>query len=425
MNKKNFALLFLLSVAFLVSAQNFDQYFTNKACRVDFHFCGNNHQTEVFFDQVKQEPFWGGRQRHLDDDMNLGDFRFEVIDSASQQVIYRDGFNALFSEWQSTPEAAHVSKDFEQVVQFPYPKQTVVVAVEKRTDFFSWKELSRMIVNPTDLLIDKTLPQTYPVKIIAKHAPTDQAVDIAVVAEGYMADEQAKFYADAQKLLENLLTHEPFKSNAGKINVYAIASVSQDSGVSVPQDSVWKNTVVGSHFYTFYEPRYLTTSNIKKIRDIAALVPYDAIYVLANTSRYGGGGFYNFYTLSTVDNKYSTQVEVHEFGHGFAGLGDEYFYDHDALSDFYDLSKEPWEPNLTTLKYFDKKWRSMLNDSVPVPTPDTEAYKNTVGVFEGGGYMSKGMYRPYEDCRMRTNAYPSFCPVCQAAIEKRIRLLTE
>ena len=425
--KKIILLLYLISGCNLAfGSQLFNDYFTGKACRVDFHFCGNSKLTTVFLDNIKQEPFWGGRRNHLDKDLNLGDFRFRLLDSLSNQTIYINGFDALFREWQSTPEATRTSKSFEQSLQFPFPKKTVILVIEKRIDFDQWQELFRYTLQPDDKLIERRTPHAVPVKTIYQANTPEHAVDIAVIAEGYTTAEQDKFYRDAQQLADNLFTHEPFASNKDRFNIYAIAVPSEDSGVSIPQDSIWKNTAVSSHFYTFYEPRYLTTLSTKKVCDLAALVPYDAIYILANTATYGGGGIYNLYALTAADNKMVTQVSVHEFGHSFAGLADEYFYEHqDVLSGMYDLKQEPWEPNITSLVHFDQKWEAEVQKGVPIPTPATDRYKGEIGVFEGGGYITKGMYRPSFDCRMRTNTAPDFCPVCRQAIERMIRFLTE
>lgn len=406
-------------------AQRYDDFFLDKACRVDFHLCGNAQQTTIYLDNVKLEPFWGGRRSNLSRDLNLGDFRFRVLDSISNRQIYVDGFSALYKEWQTTPEAKTVSRSFEQTIQFPFPKKTVTLIIEKRIDLDHWEELFRYSLSPADKLIQRSNPKAVPVKIISKTVSPDKAIDIAVIAEGYTAKEKAKFYLDAQHLADNLLTHEPFTKYKSRINIYAIAAPSDDSGISLSTDSLWKNTAVGAHFYTFYESRYMTTTNIFKIRDLAALVPYDAIYVLANTTTYGGGGIFNFYALTAAGNKLSTQVTVHEFGHSFAGLADEYFYEkQDALDSMYDIKKEPWEPNITSLVQFDRKWKALVPDGTPVPTPVTEENKTKVGVFEGGGYLTKGIYRPMFDCRMRTNKAPEFCTVCQQAVERMILFLT-
>ncbi|MDD3079859.1 MAG: M64 family metallopeptidase [Paludibacter sp.] len=410
-----------------IQAQNYSDYFTEKACRIDFMFCGNDTITTAFLNKIKQEPYWGGRRQHLSEFLNLGEYRFQVTDSLSEKLIYTDGFSTLYFEWQTSDEAKYLQKGFEQSVQFPYPKKAVKISIEKRLGFDQWEPLLQFGFNPQDKLIRRNSSINVPVKEICKATTPEHAVDIAVIAEGYTAAERIKFYKDAQKLAENLFTHEPFKTYKSRINVYAIAAASQESGISMPQDNVWKNTAVGSHYYTFYEPRYLTSPNVFTIRDYASLVPYDAIYVLANTSTYGGGGIYNFYALASAGSKQAqTEVVVHEFGHSFAGLGDEYFYDKDVLDDMYDIKEEPWEPNLTSLVHFEKKWKNMLDKDTLIPTPvNDETKKLSVGVFEGGGYLSKGMYRPAYDCRMRTNEAPAFCPVCKKAVERMILFLTE
>ncbi|MEI6751726.1 MAG: M64 family metallopeptidase [Paludibacter sp.] len=417
--------LLSLSLNLSVTAQKFTDYFTGKACRVDFHFCGNARETSIFLDKVKQESFWGGRRNHLSTTLNLGDFRFRVLDSLNNHQIYINGFSALFHEWQSTPEALKVSKSFEQSIQFPFPKQTVTLIIEMRLDFDSWQELFRYSLSPTDILIQKTTPKNVPVKIITQTKTSEKAIDIAVVAEGYSAKEKQKFFKDAEQLAKNLLTHQPFTKYKNRINIYAIAAQSEETDISLSKESGWKNTAVSSHFYTFYEPRYLTTESSFNLHDFAALVPYDAIYILVNTSTYGGGGIYNFYALTAADNKLSTQVTVHEFGHSFAGLADEYFYDKDVLDGTYNIKQEPWEPNITTLVQFDKKWKSSVAQKTEIPTPLNDTIITKVGAFEGGGYLKKGMYRPSYDCRMRTNKAPEFCPVCKEAIERMILFLTE
>ncbi len=423
MSKPSFVLCLFLIYCSTFFGQQYSDFFINKSCRIDFHFCGNARQTSVFLDKVKQEPFWGGRQGHLSTDLNLGDFRFRVLDSLSNKQIYIDGFSALFHEWQSTPEAQITSKSFEQTLLFPFPKKTVTLIIEKRLDLDQWNELFRYSLSPTDKLIQKSAPKAVPVKIITQTASPEKAIDIAVIAEGYSANEQEKFYKDAQKLSENLLTHEPFTKYKSRINIYAIAAPSEQSGISLSKDSGWKNTAVNSHFYTFYSARYLTTTNTFAVRDLAALVPYDAIYVLANTSTYGGGGIFNFYALTAADNKLATQVTVHEFGHSFAGLADEYAYDTDVLDQTYDIKKEPWEPNITSLVQFDRKWKNQLTAGTAIPTIVKDSTK--LGVYEGAGYLVKKMYRPMLDCRMRTNKAPEFCPICKQAVEKMILFLTE
>ncbi|MFO7932486.1 MAG: M64 family metallopeptidase, partial [Bacteroidales bacterium] len=190
-----------------------------------------------------------------------------------------------------------------------------------------------------------------------------------------------------------------------------------------PGAGIWKNTIVNSSFYTFGIERYMTTLDFKSVCDVASNAHYDQIYILVNTSKYGGGGIYNHYSISAADNKQSREVLIHEFGHAFGGLADEYFTSAVAYNDYFNLDAEPWNPNLTTLVDFSSKWEDMVPEGVPVPTPPLDKYRKTVGVYEGGGYVSQGIYRPMIDCRMHSND-ASFCPVCTRAIEKMIRLHT-
>jgi hypothetical protein len=234
-----------------------------------------------------------------------------------------------------------------------------------------------------------------------------------------------KFREDAKRVTQYLFDEEPFKSEKEKFNVSAVLTPSPESGTDIPGEHIYKNTRFNSTFYTFDVSRYLTTSDMKNILDAAALVPYDQIYVLVNTERYGGGGFYNFVSVCTADNSLTKEVFVHEFGHGFAGLGDEYYTSDVAYEDFYNLKIEPWEPNITTLVNFGSKWKSMVKESVEIPTPRTAKYENTVGVYEGGGYMSKGIYSPFIDCQMKSNTAKGFCPVCAESIKKVIQFYSE
>jgi len=236
------------------------------------------------------------------------------------------------------------------------------------------------------------------------------------------------FMKDARTTCEEILRYEPFSSMKERFNFVAVMLPSQDSGVSVPQDNAWRQTALGSHFITFYSPRYLTTSNIHSMHDKLAGIPYEHLVILANTDTYGGGGIYNSYTLTTAHNQWFKPVVVHEFGHSFGALADEYFYEHtDHTEGTYRLDYEPWEQNISSLVDFESKWADMLPEGCDIPTKPTDKRKKnyTVGVYEGGGYITKGMYRPAVICRMRDNVATQFCPVCQRALERIIRYNTE
>ena len=209
--------------------------------------------------------------------------------------------------------------------------------------------------------------------------------------------------------MEALFTHEPFRQMQDRFNMIAVLSPSTESGTSWPAQGLWKNTALGSHFDTFYSDRYLTTLHLKRLHDVLAGTPYEHIIILVNTEHYGGGGIYNSYNLSYTGGKNFLPVVVHEFGHSFGGLGDEYSYGNDDPMYFADT--EPWEPNLTTKHNFNRKWENLVKEG-------------KAGFIEGGGYLERGVWRGFENCRMRTNEEPEFCLVCQQALKQLIDFYT-
>ena len=251
------------------------------------------------------------------------------------------------------------------------------------------------------------------------------SVDLAFLAEGYKSDEMGKFRNDVKKMADYLFAEAPFSEYKDKFNIWAVESVSQDSGTDIPGENIYVNTALNSSFYTFNIDRYLTTQDIKSVNDYAAAVPHDYIIILINSSRYGGGGVYNYYVGTTTDHPLSPKVFVHEFGHGFAGLADEYYSSSVAYDEFYPLNVEPWEPNITTLVNFDSKWKKMISKDTPIPTPAEEKYSSVTGLFEGGGYSAKGIYRSEMDCRMKSNNTKGYCAVCRNALKEMIEFYTK
>jgi hypothetical protein len=233
------------------------------------------------------------------------------------------------------------------------------------------------------------------------------------------------FRKDCERFAGYLFNSSPFGENKDKFNIWGIEAPSAESGTDIPKEDIWKKTLVNSTFYTFDLERYLMTYDNKTLRNIASNAPYDQIYILVNSDKYGGGAIYNHYSVCVNNNKYSEFVFVHEFGHGFASLADEYYTSDVAYKDFYPLDVEPTDPNLTTLVDFDSKWKDLVDEKTPIPTPDTDEYKNKVGAFEGGGYMEKGIYRPTHDCTMKSIAIDNFCPVCKRAIQQMINFYSE
>ena len=407
-------------------AASFNTAFKPSTLRIDYFLAGDAKSEIVYFSQMKEEPNWGGPHKNLTDPFNYGSYRYMAFDSASNKLLFSRGFSSLFQEWKGTAEAKKMKRAFPMTAVMPYPKNTIRFVIEKRsyeTDKF--ETLFERFINPTDYFINHELISTYPFNKIKDSGDPANHVDIAFIAEGYTAGEMEKFRKDAARMRDYFMSFEPYASNSDNFNFYAIESPSDESGITIPGKDVYVNTNIHSSFYTFDMDRYLTTFDTKSVYDIAATVPYDVIFVLINSSRYGGGGFYNHYGEGTVNHPLSQIVAIHEFGHEFAGLADEYYTSEVTYSDFYNLKFEPWEPNVTTNVNFDSKWKTMVTPETPLPTPRTDKFKTATGMFEGGGYLSKGIYSPMMDCRMKTNEAKGFCPVCTDAIIRMIRFYTE
>lgn len=424
---KKFSLFLLgIFVAFSLHAQIFTDYFTDKSLRIDYIFNGNASKQEICVEELSSLPHWAGRKHHLSELPLQGNGQIIMKDIASNKIIYKTSFSSLFQEWLETDEAQNITKGFENTFLVPYPLHPAEIEIVLLDPRRNIRTSMKHIVKPDDILIHKKgHTHITPHKYLLKSGNIDKCIDVAILAEGYTQEEMELFYKDAAIACESLFSYEPFKSMKKRFNIVAVASPSEESGVSIPRIGEWKQTALGSHFSTFYSDRYLTTSRVKAIHDALAGIPYEHIIILANTEEYGGGGIYNSYTLTTAHHPKFRPVVVHEFGHSFSGLADEYFYDNDVMTDTYPLDIEPWEQNITTKVNFTSKWEDMLAKSTPIPTPTSECKKFPVGVYEGGGYSAKGIYRPADDCRMRTNEYPTFCPVCQRSIQRIIEFYTE
>lgn len=404
-----------LSAATTASAQtgeaSFNENFCDSTLRLDYIFSGNATTQRISLDKLNLAPRWYGKHKRLAQLPVEGNGQVTVRKHGTKEVIYRNSFSTLFQEWQSYDEAKHVDKAFENVFLIPMPKDTVDVTIDLRNNRKEITGTMTHTIAPNDILIRRIgFNNRTPYTTLQAAADTNNCINIAFVAEGYRKEESA----------------------------------SVDSGTSEPSKDLWRNTVLGSHFDTFYSDRYLTTLNLKALHDVLAGIPYEHIIVLVNTSEYGGGGILNSYNLSMTHHPQYRQVVVHEFGHSFAGLADEYAYEQEQVP-MYPHDVEPWEKNITTLVDFHDKWESLIKPGTPVPTPlpETTATKGSkkakgkkanaaeksdmekLGVYEGAGYSLKGVYRPCPDCRMRSNNHKEFCPACQKALKDLINFYTK
>ena len=398
---------------------NYREFFTSERLRVDLVLAGDAASQSVYLKGLQKESLWSASETNLIDTFGYGQYFYELFSDG--KLVFSKGFCTLFDEWCTTAQATKVQMAAGQSIWIPMPKSAARLVIYRRVrQTGKFEVMTQFDIDPSDRHIAPCPEEVCPVSSELKGDPSHK-VDIALVAEGYTADNMEKFRSDARRLVETFFSLEPYASRRDDFNLWFVECPSAENGVTVPQNGTWRNTVLASMFDTFYIDRYLTVWDHSLIAKAAAGVPHDALIVVANESKYGGGGVYNSYALGTADNKLSEVVMVHEFGHSFAGLADEYYTSDVAYEDYYLPGIEPWEPNITNLTDFGSKWKDMVAPDTPVPTPaDPEKWYGVVGVFEGAGYMAKGCYRPYYECRMLNNTAPGFCPVCRKAINDMI-----
>lgn len=421
------AFLFLASHSLQAAVVDFDTHFSDSTLRIDYIFSGTNRTQHIALDQLSKSAGWFGRRHNLQRLPLEGNGQLTMVDPQTGDTLYRHSFSTLFQEWQETEEARHVEKAFENTFIVPMPRRAVDMVVQLVDTHRRVSSSLRHRIDPADILIrDRSGEEQTPWHYIRKNGDSQEKIDVAFIAEGFAADQMDYFLALCDSSIAALAAHEPFRSLIDRFNFIAVTPVSHDNGVTIPHKGLWYDTALASSFDTFYSNRYLTTLHIKKLYDVMTGIPFEHFIILANTPEYGGGGIFNFYNLASARTKhYKLEVIVHEFGHSFAGLADEYAYGDDPET-HYPADTEPWEPNITTLHDFNSKWADMMQQGTPVPTsPDGRDVTTKVGVYEGAGYQTKGVYRPVQECRMKVNNVPEFCPVCQRAITDIIKFYTE
>ncbi|MBI5022127.1 MAG: peptidase M64 [Ignavibacteriales bacterium] len=461
-----FSLILIVSINLF--AQSFDNYFIDKTMRIDYYHTGTKGTESISLDKVFPEGKWAGSMNNLVDILNLGDYHVRIFDLGSTSLIYSRGYSSMFQEWQTTDEAlAGIFRTFHESVRIPYPKNKIQVVICRRDKNMNFHEIFSTIIDPNDptQVNIEVKPKPFKVTSLMESGNSHEKVDIVIVGDGYRREDLEKFRKDAKHFNEIMFSTTPFKERKSDFNVWTVEVISPDSGIDKPDKNIWKNTVLGTMYNTFGSARYVLTEENEVLRDICGNASYDFITILVNDNRYGGGGIYNLYTTTYTRGDAEGMdwqmdyVYVHEFGHSFGGLGDEYYSSQTSYNDMYQKNVEPWEPNLTALN--DKKnlkWKNLIDKDTPLPTPwekdqydslgrvrgkldrlapdyyekrkplyeaeqkilKETKFANKVGAFEGAGYMSKGMYRPASDCRMFTLSLVGFDPVCTSAINRVI-----
>lgn len=403
-------------------ASGFNTLFADSTLRLDLILSGTHESVSVSLSRIHCKPGWAGRKTNLDSLLLKGSGDVAVV-AAEGGTIYRNSFSTLFSEWLDLNPKEN--RAFQHSVTVPMPRSTATATVTLRDKRHNAIATSTFNIDPADILIKKdsrgALPHTY----IHRGSFPGPKISVAILAEGYTEPDMPLFIADAKAAVKALFSHKPFDEFRERFDIIAVETPSDTTGVSTPKYADWRHTAFDSHFSTFYSDRYLTTPSVWAMHEACRGIPAEHFIILANSDEYGGGGIFNAYTLTSSRGTNFNNVVTHEFGHSFGGLADEYFYDGDVMDNTYPLDAEPWEPNITTLVDFDSKWKDMLADGTPQPTPTDLSMQYPVGLYEGGGYSFHGIYRPADYCRMRVNNTDAFCPVCQRAIRKMIQFYTE
>jgi hypothetical protein len=422
--KKIVSTLFLLALNIVLLAQNeenknaqvvFNQYFKDTTLRIHYEHIGNTHFEQFKLNSYHAGAGWYGTHASLIEPNRYGDILFEAFDEATNRLIYSRSYSTLFMEYSTTARAETDTGSFEEVITLPMPKQKIRYTF---TTYSRHNESRLQYENYYDPDNEKPMLFNKLLKFNDLHVGGNpkQSLDILFIPEGYAKNDRKKLHADMKRFAGYIMQCSPYKECADKINIRAIEAFSEESGVTDPNKGVFKKTLLNCSYNVIDVDRYLMCLNVWKLHEIASNAPYDLIIIIVNSSKYGGGGIYNYYCTVNNEEKHSDYVVVHELGHLLGGLADEYYTSEVSVQDFYPPDVEPKEPNLTTLVDFASKWQSMMKPNVPVPTPMTLEYQNELGVFEGGGYVEHGVYRPWRNCTMKEIIYNHFCPVCTKVI---------
>ena len=436
-----------------------------RTMRVDYYHTGNATEEIFSLDAVKLEGPWPGRLDRAIDNTNLGKYLFEIHDQKTGQLLYSRGFASIYGEWEETDEAKQMRRTFSESVRFPAPAAPVQLILKTRDARNAFRQIWSIGIDPAGEFVDRSIPSTAArVWAVMQNGPPADKVDLLLLGDGYTKAEMDKWHADAKRLTDILFSQPPFREHRNAFNVWAIDTPADERGVSIPSDGIWRNSPVGAAYDAFGSERYVLAFDNKRLRDIAAAAPYEFMEIVVNDRKYGGGGIFNLYATVAADNSSTPYVFVHEFGHHFAGLADEY-YTSDVAYTKDEVHPEPWEPNATVDPQA-AKWKDLIEPGTPLPTPwakeEFEAFEkkiqaerheirawhrpesemealfarelaftapllarppcgNKVGAFEGADYHARGYYRPESDCMMFTrNSKRGFCAVCRRAIERII-----
>jgi len=276
-------------------------------------------------------------------------------------------------------------------------------------------------------------PQAPPIRVWRSSGPPESTVDVLFVGDGYTKKHlgrSGKYWKDVERCSKRLFQDLPFSAYEDRFNVRALLLESPEEGCDRAQSEHEVDTALDSAFDT-REGRLLVFRDAARLEALVrAAGPTDIVFVMVNTERYGGAGT----ELGSIRVRgralpaptYAAQdtlsflIAVHELGHSFADLDDEYVDAATApsfpLPDAGDLP----EANVSLAHAFERGSRERLAATVKwkhfleLPGAAKERW-----FHEGGYYREAGVFRPWPTCRMRENEAP-FCPVCCEEVARTI-----
>ena len=439
-----------------------------RTLRLDYVHTGTAAEEHFALDGVVLEGAWPGPLDRWIDESNLGKYYFQVMDRATNRVIYSRGFASIYGEWETTGEAKEQRRAFSESLRFPAPQSQVQVVIKKRGPRNEFREVWSIVLDPSEAGVDRAAPPKLNVWAVMQNGASRDKVDLLLMGDGYTAAEMEKWHRDARRLSELLFAASPFKEHRQDFNVWAVDTPAEESGVARPSDGIFRRSPLRAAYDAFGSERYVLTFDNKRLREAASAAPYEFIEIVVNDRKYGGGGIFNLFATVSADNAFTPYVFVHEFGHHFAGLADEY-YTSDVAYGSATERPEPWEPNATADPHA-AKWKDLLTTGIDLPSlwpkkefeqmeqaiqerrrairaqhrpeADMEALfreerdtttrilgsgpnAGKVGAFEGAMYEGQGYYRPQQDCIMFTRDEVGFCAVCRRAIERVIAMYAQ
>lgn len=403
-------------------AVDFDAYFHDRTLRIDYLRKGNAKGNTIAVSSfVSKSGTWAGSRVHLIDPFNYGSYRIVVKDATTGADIYTRTYNSLFQEYEATPTGHDSVATFQETVLVPYPKAKVKLCFQQRDKKQQFVTQKEVLFDPATADVVKP-PAAPAAQKLLYSGDSHKKLDVVIVADGYTKKDAQKMEQDMKSFAEALVKVSPYKQHKDDFNIWGVGTVSQDRGISNPKKGRKLKTAIGSSYDIMGIARYLMTYEVHQLHDLIDNAPYEQIIIMSNSEEYGGGAIYNFYANVVVSSA-TASVLPHEFGHTFAGLADEYIDEDISYEELHSTKTEPLQPNITSLVAFDKKWKDLVEEGLPVPTPVSAANLNKIGAYEGGGYRKQGIYRPAIRCMMGTGG--SFCAVCKRAINAMFKIYTE